>query len=100
MPPRIITRCAIVSNALSAASYCFLSATASRIHCSISGSRLSASSNVKRLGIWVSDAGNLNRHGTAAWAVEFGQDDALPGAEQHGGIAHLQAKALPHHHSP
>src|SRR5579872_5166395 len=63
---------------------------------SISGNRLSASISVKRFG--TSDARNLDRHRPAAGPVEFGQNDALPGAEQHARIADLQRQGLTHHH--
>src|SRR5882672_6371043 len=99
MPPCIATRSAKVCSACLASRYWTLSETASRMIVSISGRRLSASRRVNRLGIWPSDARNLHRHGAASRTVEFGQNDALPGAQQHAGVAHLQGKRLAHDHS-
>src|SRR5260370_31954548 len=82
--------------ACSASWYWDLRDTASRMIVSISGSRRSASISVNRLG--TSEAGYLDRHRTAARAVEFGQNDSLPGAQKHAGIADLEGERLPHHH--
>src|SRR5713101_3516863 len=98
-PPSIMTRCVMDCSVLSACWNSDLCDTASRMLCSISGSRRSASARVKRLAMRVEarqhfvvlNARHLDGHRTAARTVKLGQDDALPGAQQHGGIADLQA---------
>src|SRR5580658_103952 len=67
------------------------------------GMRLCASGRVKRLAMSNFDdpalyARHLNRERPAAGPVELGQDNALPGAEQHRRITDLQAEALTHNH--
>src|SRR5579871_3052923 len=64
------------------------------------GMRRSASARVNRFGMpGASNAGHLNRHRTAARSVEFGENDALPGAQQDRGISDLQGEALSHDHA-
>src|SRR5438128_7152690 len=103
MPPYIMTFWLSASMDSSASWHFALSSTASCISLLTSGNRLSASGRVKRWLIFEtrgrSDAGHLHRHGAAARSVELGQDDALPGSQQHGGIPHLQAHALSHEHA-
>src|SRR5437870_2667809 len=86
--------------AFSASWNSLLAWSASRNRRPTSGSRRCASACVKRLAIEGRlDARHLNRHRPAARSVEFGEDDALPRAQQHGRVANLEAEALPHHHS-
>src|SRR5579872_1381025 len=74
--------------------------TACRRRRSTLGIRLSASARVNRFAMPGGlHAGNLDRHRAAARSIEFGQNDALPGAQKHGGIADLEAETLPHDHA-
>src|SRR5262244_1715622 len=105
-PPSMITRWLVDRRAVSTSSSSVFDEMASRRLFSIAGRRLSASSSVNRLAMMKGqpssgalDARHLNRHRAAARAVKLGQNDALPCAQQHGGVAYLQTETLAHQHA-
>src|SRR5260370_572215 len=65
---------------------------------STSGRSLSACCSVKYR-VTCSNTRDLNGKGPAAGPVEFREDNALPGAQQHRRVAHLEAEGLAHEHA-
>src|SRR5258708_30609334 len=69
---------------------------------STSGRSLSACCSVKYRIIRYTSCSNprgLNGQRPAAGSVEFREDDALPGAQQHHRVPHLETESLAHEHA-